>query len=234
MKESDLAAACARWLTRQGFDAHGEVEPRAWCGRFDVVGIRGDDVWVIETKLGLTADLLAQGRRREDFGTRVWLGVPWGKRDLSRAGSAGVLFVEGETVFVAREASALPGRRVIATRLACNEYTRGKLGGVQTFERGQTPSPYHVLIWRIRDELAGHEDGLLVGEILDIVRPLIVACGYRDAREALLRFLRKHDCFEVEWGARRRDNRWRAAKGLPVGKSQGKSLLGLASGGDLP
>lgn len=238
MRESDLAAACARWLERQGFDVHGEVQPRAYCGRFDVVGVRARgetrEVWIVETKTTLSVDLRLQAADREDFCHRVWCGVPWRSRPLPskptmnvRVGyppakeampapdAFGVLYVEGDHVFVARDAPETGGRRHLATLLACTEFTRGKLGGIKDFRRGDTPTPYRTLIWTIHNALARHPDGLLVGEILDEVKPLLEACGYREPRAALLRFLRSEICFEVEYGTRRRDNRWRG-NGLGV------------------
>lgn len=220
MSEAALALAVARWLEAQGFDVHGEVQQKNAHGRCDVVGIRGDppEVWIVETKTGLTIDLRHQAWHRKDYGHRVFLGIPWRSRPLPAAGQPGawteeetfgVLYIEGDSVFVARAAPALEGRRVLATLLACTKYTRGQAGGIQRFRRGATPTPYATLLWAIHERLSEYPAGLFVGELFDVVKDLLVASDYRNPLGQLRQMLCRNDCFEInEEGSTRKLVKW--------------------------
>ena len=70
MREADLYAPVKAFLTRQGFDVKGEV------GAADVVARRGDDIVVVELKLGFSLALFHQGIDRLGLTDVVYLAVP--------------------------------------------------------------------------------------------------------------------------------------------------------------
>jgi len=71
-READLYAPIKAYLTRQGYDVKGEV------GAADVVARRGDDLVVVELKLGFSLALFHQGLDRLTLTDHVYLAVPAG------------------------------------------------------------------------------------------------------------------------------------------------------------
>jgi hypothetical protein len=71
-KEADLYPPIKAYLQRQGYDVKGEV------GAADVVGRRGDDLVVVELKLGFSLALFHQGVDRLGLTDTVYLAVPAG------------------------------------------------------------------------------------------------------------------------------------------------------------
>lgn len=108
-KESDLYGPVKAYLTRQGYDVKGEV------GAADVVGRRGDDVVIVELKLGFSLALFHQGIERLGVSDDVYVAVPAGGKTkalrnnvkLARRLGLGVLTVRLRDGFV--EALADPG-----------------------------------------------------------------------------------------------------------------------------
>lgn len=108
-KESDLYGPVKAYLARQGYDVKGEV------GAADVVGRRGDDVVVVELKLGFSLALFHQGIERLALTDDVYVAVPSGGKTkalrsnvkLARRLGLGVLSVRLRDGFV--EALADPG-----------------------------------------------------------------------------------------------------------------------------
>ena len=70
MREADLYAPVKAFLVRQGFTVKGEV------GAADVVARRGDDLVVVELKLGFSLALFHQGIDRLSLTDTVYLAVP--------------------------------------------------------------------------------------------------------------------------------------------------------------
>lgn len=109
MKEADLYAPVKAYLTRQGYVVKGEV------GAADVVGRRGDDVVIVELKLGFSLALFHQGIERLAVSDDVYVAVPAGGKTkalrnnvkLARRLGLGVLSVRLRDGFV--EALADPG-----------------------------------------------------------------------------------------------------------------------------
>jgi hypothetical protein len=108
-READLYGPVKAHLTRQGYAVKGEV------GAADVVGRRGDDVVVVELKLGFSLALFHQGIERLAVTDEVYVAVPAGGKDkalrsnvkLARRLGLGVLTVRLRDGFV--EALADPG-----------------------------------------------------------------------------------------------------------------------------
>ena len=69
-RESDLYASVRDLLAAQGFTVRAEVHG---C---DVVGVRGDELVVVEMKRHLSVELLAQGVKRQRLTDVVYLAVP--------------------------------------------------------------------------------------------------------------------------------------------------------------
>ena len=108
-READLYEPVKAYLQRQGFDVKGEV------GAADVVARRGDDLVVVELKLGFSLALFHQGIERLAVTDDVYLAVPAGGKGkalrnnvkLARRLGLGVLTVRMRDGFV--EALADPG-----------------------------------------------------------------------------------------------------------------------------
>lgn len=108
-KEADLYAPVKAYLQRQGYAVKGEV------GAADVVGRRGDDLVVVELKLGFSLALFHQGIERLTVCDDVYVAVPAGGKGkalrnnvkLARRLGLGVLTVRLRDGFV--EALADPG-----------------------------------------------------------------------------------------------------------------------------
>jgi hypothetical protein len=94
-READLYPPIKAHLQRQGYDVKGEV------GAADVVGRRGDDLVVVELKLGFSLALFHQGVERLLTTDHVYLAVPAGGQPkaqkanvkLARRAGLGVLTV---------------------------------------------------------------------------------------------------------------------------------------------
>ncbi|MGJ8610781.1 MAG: DUF2161 domain-containing phosphodiesterase [Octadecabacter sp.] len=108
-READLYAPVKAYLQRQGYDVKGEV------GAADVVGRRGDDLVVVELKLGFSLALFHQGIERLAVTDDVYVAVPAGGKTkaqrnnvkLARRLGLGVLTVRLRDGLV--EALADPG-----------------------------------------------------------------------------------------------------------------------------
>ncbi len=109
VKEAELYPPVKAHLTRAGWQVKGEV------GAADVVGRRGDDILVVELKLGFSLALFHQGIARLALTDLVYLAVPAGGKTkalkanvaLARRLGLGVLTVRLRDGFV--EVLADPG-----------------------------------------------------------------------------------------------------------------------------
>lgn len=109
LREADLYPPIKAHLQRQGYDVKGEV------GAADVVGRRGDDLIVVELKLGFSLALFHQGIERLALTDDVYIAVPAGGRakalktnvNLARRAGLGVMTVRARDGFV--EVLADPG-----------------------------------------------------------------------------------------------------------------------------
>lgn len=77
--EAELAEHVVLWLERSGWTCFNEVEARG--GRADIVAVRGNCCWIVETKLRFCHELLDQclDRMREPCNS-VIAAVPWNCR----------------------------------------------------------------------------------------------------------------------------------------------------------
>lgn len=58
--EADLARHVVTWLESEGFEVFQEVRPYEGGRRADIVAVRGEEVWVVETKMRLSFEVLSQ------------------------------------------------------------------------------------------------------------------------------------------------------------------------------
>ena len=108
-READLSPPLKAFLTRQGYEVKGEVGPA------DIVARKGDEVVIVEIKLGFSLALFHQGVDRLALSDQVYLAVPAGGKAkalkanvrLARRLGLGVLTVRARDGFV--EVLATPG-----------------------------------------------------------------------------------------------------------------------------
>lgn len=74
-KETDLAPVAEAFFREAGFDVYREVVLRAG-NRADLVGVAGPVLCVVELKLRLGLDVLAQARRHVPYAHQVWVAAP--------------------------------------------------------------------------------------------------------------------------------------------------------------
>jgi len=60
VEEKDIAAAVVEWLEQQGFEVYQEVSTGYASRRADIVAVKDDRKWIIETKTSFSLDLLEQ------------------------------------------------------------------------------------------------------------------------------------------------------------------------------
>lgn len=200
MNERDLCRACEAWLQEQGFETYGEVEPAKSGRRFDLVGLRGKEVWVVETKTAYSKDLRRQLQGAELFAHAVLAGIPWRTRP-PKSGPAdrhGVLYVQGDAVFLARGAPALEGERAGMARAACSRYHLGFGGGQTSAEGGAELTGFRVLVWNLHRHFWGREHFEL-GEAVEAAKEIAGPDGYqwRNPRALVWEILTKQTCFDL-------------------------------------
>lgn len=203
MKEARIAAGAKRWLQEQGFTVYGEVEPLAGSCRFDLVGRRGDELVVVESKGSLSLELLHQLTRGEWFADRVWAAIPWRSKELPpRAPRAtfGVLYVNEHDVFERRRALPSPTMNPRLRAGLLGALTRWHLeveGGLTSSEGGGRLTAYRALVYEMHLRMwktsRGGRRGLAVGEVLDLCGGLF--CRVKNVRGAVLRCLRRERAF---------------------------------------
>lgn len=112
-RETDLYPPVKAHLEAAGYEVKGEVGPA------DVVGVRGDDLVVVELKTGFSLTLLQQAVARQKMTDTVYVAVPrWAGRmgwrafkgnvDLCKRLGLGVLSVRLEDGFVQVHADPVP------------------------------------------------------------------------------------------------------------------------------
>lgn len=79
MKESDLFPPLKQWLEERDYDVYAEVESGRTGGRADIVAVSGPAVAVVEMKLSLSLDLIAQAVRWLPYANYVYIAVPYSK-----------------------------------------------------------------------------------------------------------------------------------------------------------
>jgi hypothetical protein len=106
MRETDLSEPVRLWIVEQGYTAYAEVH---YLGvRFDWVGVRAEELVVIEMKQSLARSVLAQGLVGGLVAERVWAAISTNPRSggvaAAREHGIGILQVDGGKVRVLLEA----------------------------------------------------------------------------------------------------------------------------------
>lgn len=78
--EEDFAATLVEWLKDLKWEVYQEVTTGRGDSRADIVAVQGRLVWVIETKLSFSLELLWQARSWQTFAHYVSVAVPTGTR----------------------------------------------------------------------------------------------------------------------------------------------------------
>ena len=199
MRERDVAAWCASWLAGRGFDVYGEVRPESYGSIFDLVGLRGDDVWIVETKTSFSAEVRHQAWRAQSWAHRVYAGIPWRDRPIPPRHPEhrfGVLYAAPDAVLEVRHAlPPIERPYVTVTRSACTGWHRDHPGGVPSTDRQGAPSPYRARVWEIHRRLWPFEDGLPFPELERMVLDLFP--NFRLPRAALAAIVRREPAFST-------------------------------------
>jgi hypothetical protein len=138
--EASIASLVVAWLENAGHDVYQEVDVIG--GVADIVTLAPDgDVWIVETKMGWSLDLLEQCCERRHCANRVYAAVPVSKADhraVFRELGIGVLVVDSgadaakwnRTVRFGHDATYLDGAHVERTRssLCDGHKTHAKAG----------------------------------------------------------------------------------------------------------
>jgi hypothetical protein len=81
IKEIDLSKPVADWLRKRGFVVYSEVPFLTRC--LDMVGIKSDDIIVIELKMSLTEKVIRQALVARIATDKVYVGVPTNPKSTS-------------------------------------------------------------------------------------------------------------------------------------------------------
>lgn len=126
--EQELAAAVVRWLEQERYEVAQEVEVPGF-GILDIVARMGRKLWVIEAKLSLSLDLVAQVQRRVGLAHRVSVVVPHPRRDSAWTryqDRCDLLRRLGIGVITAREMKVHPSmKRADELRIEVREHSQG-------------------------------------------------------------------------------------------------------------
>jgi hypothetical protein len=87
--ESQLASCVVQYLTDDEWDVYQEVNPRSYGSTADIVATKGKLVWVIETKLTFSLQVLQQACNWLNRAHLVSVAVPQPKKHWSRRGDIG-------------------------------------------------------------------------------------------------------------------------------------------------
>lgn len=78
-QEIVIGEAVTVWLESRGWQVYPEVALKAYEGAADLVAVKGDVVWVVECKRGMTYQLLQQAWRWRDYADQLSVATmaPW-------------------------------------------------------------------------------------------------------------------------------------------------------------
>lgn len=167
MTEADIACAAIKWLTRQGFDCYSEVP--CWGGRADIVAVRQSVIWIVETKIALTAELCIQCRDRLREPCNGVLAVASGKSN--RDGHPLIEWLSGHGIGFARvhpHSTGFDLHQLPSLRRVNNEKLRARLHEQQKKNVAGTSGNY----WTpFKDLVSGLQAGLREGLLSEIELP---------------------------------------------------------------
>jgi len=83
--ETDLARNVVRWLQDCRWDVYQEVQPGAGWPIADIVAVNGSLIWVIESKLSVSLDVIDQAMKWSSWAHYVSIAAPMGRARRSEA-----------------------------------------------------------------------------------------------------------------------------------------------------
>jgi len=148
-RESDLGPPVVEWLREQGYDVYQEVEMHQGGPRADIVGVRGQVLFVVELKKSLSLDVIAQAAYWRRYAHFAAVAVParvgkmFGRRilvtdDQGRGLAGEVLAWKGLGLLEVLP----PGHDGHLARLGTSEEGVVQLGNVEG-PRETMPAPLH-------------------------------------------------------------------------------------------
>jgi len=96
--EEQLAEQIVTWLKSKGWEVYQEVQIRSYDSIADIVAVKNDKIWVIETKLNFGFKVLAQADGWIDYAHYVSIGIPCKYTNLFRERIASLLGIGVLTV----------------------------------------------------------------------------------------------------------------------------------------
>lgn len=214
LRESDVCDRAAAWLKAQGLRVFGEVAPRNMPARFDLVGLSGFEVVIVEAKTSFTKALRVQLEFAATCADRVYAALPSGVRTANVPPGFGVLIAKPEWEMAACVVSSMPSTTKVAGRAAivrasCTRH-HGERGGLTSAAGGARLSPYRILVFTVHERLVAAtccKRPAAIGEVLDLCGDLFA--HVKNRRASLLGLL------EREATTFRFDDGWWAQDGDP-------------------
>lgn len=226
MTESDIAKAAIEWLTPRGFECYSEVP--CYGGRADIVAVRQSVIWIVETKVSLSAELCCQCRTRLGEPCNGVLAVAGGKFNHRDDSHPLVEWLGGHGIGFAKVS---PGSRscdgafdlvtVPKLRRLDNSKLRERLCEQQKSNVAGTSGPYWT---KFKDLVSALQYGLREGLLSEMPLPRCMD-DYRQRsvsanRRALTDYLERK--LIPGWSIERRDNRLWIAKDIKHEQEQTK------------
>lgn len=91
LSEKDLAKEVVSWLKKNNYEVYQEVQVFAYGQIADIVAVKDNRIWVIETKTSFGLKVLEQAHSWKNFANKVSVAVPVRKRRYGRAKDFGRL-----------------------------------------------------------------------------------------------------------------------------------------------
>lgn len=79
--EAELAREIVKWLEKEGWTVYKEVLPKRLTKIADIVGVKDDKIWVIETKLAFGSKVIEQAYYWKSYADYVSIAVPTSNGD---------------------------------------------------------------------------------------------------------------------------------------------------------
>ena len=112
--EQELARQVVMWLQAQHWDIYQEVSTGLWGGRADIVAVQGKLSWVVETKMSLGLNVMAQAFEWIGSANFVSVAVPLARESRARTLAKRLLRERGIGVI---ECDAVSGVHHVSPRL---------------------------------------------------------------------------------------------------------------------
>jgi hypothetical protein len=197
--EAALGQAVTGWLSQSGWDVFPEVTSGGGDERADLVAVCGPLLWVVECKMHLGLDVLAQAHRWHGRAHYVSVATPPKRSDgFARltANAFGIGLISATPVEYPQRES-WKGWRVLAPTFNRNASTAGLRSllhvGQKAFTAGAQSgfyTPYQGTCQALRDLLAEHPEGLPVKDAIEAIKGQHHYRSDSTARAAMMKWAR--------------------------------------------